>query len=95
MFEVFQHRQHNPQSGQQGGSGVWSSTFGLTATETDQCVLQFGRGGAGVGLQVPHRCAGHRGHQQPAEDGGAGFLQPMFQLLAVRLEQFELALDAA
>ena len=86
MFEVFHHRQHGPQAGQQGGRGVWTVAFGLTTAEADQGVFELSRGGTGVGLQVPDGDAGHCRHQQAAEDGRAGFLLPVFQLLAVRLE---------
>ena len=94
VFEIDEHRQHRPQSCQQSGGGVWAGAFGLTAAEADQRRLQLHRGRAGVGLQLPDGHAGHRGHQHPPEDRRAGFLLPMFQLLAVRLEQFEITFNA-
>ena len=93
VFEILQHRQHRPQSGQQRGSGVRALAFHLATAEADQRIFEFGCGGAGVRLQMPDGHAGHRRYQHAAEDRRTGFLQPVLQLLAVRLEQFEIAFD--
>ena len=66
---------------------------GLPSAQLDQDVFQFRCSRRIVCLQLPHHHAGHRRHQQAAGNGRGGLLPPVFQLLAVALEQFEETLD--
>ena len=94
MFKQSKHRQHDPETGQKGRGGVRAVPFHLAAAESDQDRLQFRGLRCVVCLQLPDHHAGHRRDKQAAGDGRSGLLLPLFQLLAVALEQFEEAFNS-
>ena len=90
MFKQSKHRQQDPEAGQKSWGGVWAVPFHLAAAEADQDRPQFRGLRCVVCLQLPDHHADHRRDKQAAGDGRSGLLLPLFQLLAVALEQFEI-----
>ena len=94
MFKQSKHRQQDPEAGQKSWGSVWAVPFHLAAAEADQDRPQFRGLWCVVCLQLPDHHAGHRRDKQAAGDGRSGLLLPLFQLLAVALEQFEITFNA-
>ena len=93
MFQRVQHREEDPQAGQQRGLGKRLAVPHLAAAEPNQQLLHFLGRRSMTGSHLPDQYASHAGHEQSPSDRRGSGLSPLFKIHARALEQLEKALD--